>query len=72
MYLSILDDETHTNAKTRLHLQLQLTPTPIPVHLCVPGIAVTLSQMSSAKSINASYINKYTDEYCNYTTEEDN
>ena len=61
MYLSHLDDEAYMNAKTRLNSQLHFTPTPIPVHLCVPGIAVTLSQMSSDKSIDSSYINKTTE-----------
>ena len=70
MYLSHIDDEAHTTAKIRLHSQLPLTPTPIPIHLCVPGIAVTLSQMSSDKSINSSYINKTADEYQDYMIEE--
>ena len=70
MYLSHLDEDTLTTPITRLQSQLRLTPDPIPIHLCVPGIAVTITQMSSDKSINVSYINKCTEEHGNYTKEE--
>ena len=71
MYLSHLNNDDLLTAKTRLQSQLHLTPVPIPIHLRVPGIAVTITQMSSDKSMNVSYINKCTDDYCEYTTEEE-
>ena len=58
MYLFHPDIDDSTTTKMKVQSQLLLTVPLIPVNIRVPGLAVTLTQLSSNKSINNSYINK--------------
>jgi len=67
MYPIHLDGEKYGAIKSRLQSKLEITSDPILIHLYIPGIAVTITQMISDKSVNALYVKKFAEDKNQHT-----